>query len=98
MVRRFLNHQLYFFKSEKIVETDHESSFRDLHHSMDRPIYVTLLQIAIAILYELGLDKRASKDPGLILMNDMKGLPQPAKPPTMEERRAWIGCFLMSSR
>jgi hypothetical protein len=74
------------------------SCFRDQRHSMDRPIFVTLLQIATAMLYELGLDKPASNDPGLILTNDMKGLRQPPRSPTMEERRAWFGCFLMSSR
>jgi hypothetical protein len=71
---------------------------RDQHHSMDRPIFVILLQIAIAMLYELGLDKPASDDPGLILSNDMKGLRHSYKSPTMEEQRAWFGCFLMSSR
>ncbi len=74
------------------------SYFRDLHHSMDRPIFVTLLQIAMAMLYELGLDKPVSNDPGLILSNDMKGLRQLSRSPTMEERRAWFGCFLKSSR
>ena len=72
---------------------------RDHQHSMDKPIFLTLLHFATAILYELGLDKASSSDPSLMLANDMKGVArQPPKPQTLEERRAWHGLFMLSSR
>jgi hypothetical protein len=74
--------------------------FRDQRHSFERPIFLTLVQLAIAILYELGLDKAASHDPALILAYDLKGLKKPSilsRSPTMEERRALLSCFLISS-
>jgi hypothetical protein len=79
------------------MPANYSSRFRDQRHSMDRPIFVTLLQIAIAMIYELGLESPASNDLGLILTNDTKGFRQASRSPTMEERRAWFGCFLMSS-
>jgi hypothetical protein len=75
-------------------------AFRDLRHSFERPIFLSLVQLAIAILYELGLDKPPFKDPALILAYDLKGIKMPSRlsrSPTMEERRALLGCFLMSS-
>ncbi|KAK9489677.1 hypothetical protein V1508DRAFT_406919 [Lipomyces doorenjongii] len=64
-------------------------------------LYTTcLVQLAIAILYDLGLDKPPSKDPGVILAYDMKGARKPSRFsrfPTLEERRALLGCFLISS-
>jgi hypothetical protein len=94
----FLDRQPYSIKTRETMPANYFSCFRDLHHSMDRPIYVTLLQVALAILYELGLDKPAPNDQGLILANDMKGLRSLSRSPTMEERRVWFGCFLMISR
>jgi hypothetical protein len=61
---------------------------------------MSLVQLAIAILYDLGLDKPPSKDPSLVLAYDLKGTRKPSRlsrSPTMEERRALLGCFLMSS-
>jgi hypothetical protein len=58
------------------------------------------MQLAKAILYDLRLDMPPSKDPALILAYDLKGVGKPSrlsKSPTMEERRALLGCFLMSS-
>ncbi|KAE9370271.1 hypothetical protein N431DRAFT_559479 [Stipitochalara longipes BDJ] len=72
----------------------------DQRHSLDKPIYLSLGQLAIAMLYELGLDKPATSDPALILLYDLKGLRKPSRlsrAPTSEERRALLGCFLMSS-
>lgn len=74
--------------------------FRDWHHPFEKPIVLSLVQLAIGILFELGLDKAPSNDPGLMLTYDLKGLKKPARlvrSPTMEERRALLGCFLMSS-
>ncbi|KAL9016820.1 MAG: hypothetical protein Q9185_005864 [Variospora sp. 1 TL-2023] len=64
------------------------------------PILTSLAQLAIAILYDLGLDKPSLSDPGLMLEYDLKGLPRPSQGPglrTTEERRALLGCFLLSS-
>ncbi|KIN05469.1 hypothetical protein OIDMADRAFT_153650 [Oidiodendron maius Zn] len=72
----------------------------DRYHTFEKPIFSSLVQLAIAILYDLGLDKPPSKDPALALTYDLKGIKQPSRfsrPPTMEERRALLGCFLMSS-
>jgi len=74
--------------------------FRDRRYCFQRPILTSLVQLAIAILYDLGLDKPPSKDPALILAYDLKGTRKPSRflrSPTMEERRALLGCFLMSS-
>lgn len=76
------------------------SGIRDRHHTFEKPIFSSLVQLAIAILYDLGLDKPPSKDPALVLTYDLKGIKRPSRfsrPPTMEERRALLGCFLMSS-
>ncbi|MCJ1359174.1 MAG: hypothetical protein MMC33_009174 [Icmadophila ericetorum] len=57
-------------------------------------------ELAIAILYDLGLDKPPSNDPGLILEYDLKGARKPSRfsrSPTLEERRALLGCFFLSS-
>ncbi|KAH8801793.1 hypothetical protein F5884DRAFT_847663 [Xylogone sp. PMI_703] len=72
----------------------------DRYYSLERPILMRLIQLAIAILYDLGIDKPPSKDPALMLAYDMKGIRKPSRlsrAPTMEERRALLGCFLMSS-
>jgi hypothetical protein len=58
-----------------------------------------MIQLGIGIMYDLGLDKAPSpRDLTTILTYDLKG--DVAGPPgnrTMEERRALLGCFLMSS-
>ncbi|KAK9350915.1 hypothetical protein V1523DRAFT_435885 [Lipomyces doorenjongii] len=72
----------------------------DRRYCLDKPLLTSLVQLAIAILYDLGLDKPPSKDPGVILAYDMKGARKPSRflrSPTLEERRALLGCFLMSS-
>lgn len=75
--------------------------FRDRRHFFERSILISLVQLAIAILYDLGIDKPPSQDPALLnLAYDLKGMGKPSislKSPTMEERRALLGCFLMSS-
>ncbi|RAK95160.1 Zn(II)2Cys6 transcription factor [Aspergillus ibericus CBS 121593] len=71
----------------------------DHHYSFDKPIFTSLLQLAIAILYDLGLDKPPSQDPGLLLSYDLKGNSRPSRCsrlPSMEERRALLGCYLVS--
>ena len=61
---------------------------------------ISFTQLAIAILYDLGLDKQHSKNAALMLAFDLKGSGKPSGvswTPTMEERRALLGCFLISS-
>jgi hypothetical protein len=61
---------------------------------------MSLVQLAIAILYDLGLDQPPSKDPALTLAYDLKGAVKPARlsrNPTMEERRILLACFFLSS-
>lgn len=73
---------------------------RGRRHSVEKPIVISLVQLAIAVLYDLRLDRPTSKDPALILVYELKGIGKPSRlsrPPTMEERRALLGCFLISS-
>jgi hypothetical protein len=60
----------------------------------------SLVQAAIAMLYDLGLDKPPSKDPSVMLTHELKGGPKLSRTvgsETMEERRVSLGCFLLSS-
>ena len=72
---------------------------RDRRYHLDKPILTSLAQFAIAILYDLGLDKPSASDSGLLLEYDLKGLPRPSQTmsPTPQERRALLGCFYLSS-
>ncbi|KAJ5498465.1 hypothetical protein N7453_007516 [Penicillium expansum] len=71
----------------------------DRHYCLDRSISTSLVQLAIAILYDLGLDKPPPQDPGVTLAYVLKGckLSQFTRSPTSEERRALLGCFLIST-
>ncbi|PYH98989.1 hypothetical protein BO71DRAFT_3062 [Aspergillus ellipticus CBS 707.79] len=72
----------------------------DRYYSLDKPIFTSLVQLAISILYDLGLDKPPLQDAGLMLAYDLKGISRPShfsRSPSMEERRALLGCFLVSS-
>lgn len=71
---------------------------RDRFYSFEKPVLIGLVQLAISILYDLQLDKAPSRDPALSIAYELKGILKPAGlPRTMEERRALLGCFLMSS-
>ena len=75
-------------------------TFRDRHHNHERSVLASLVRLAIAILCDLGLDKRTSLEPAVLLLYELKGIlkrPQISNEPTMEERRALLGCFLLSS-
>ncbi|KAL9620371.1 MAG: hypothetical protein Q9160_005071 [Pyrenula sp. 1 TL-2023] len=66
----------------------------------DRPILHSLISLGLAVLQDLGFDKPPSKDPAFVLACDLKGVKKPSRltrSPTMEERRALLGCFLMST-
>ncbi|CAI7667385.1 unnamed protein product [Penicillium discolor] len=63
-------------------------------------ISTSLVQLAIAILYDLGLDKPPRQDPGVTIAYELKGIVKPSRftrSPTSEERRAFLGCFLIST-
>lgn len=58
------------------------------------------MQTAIAIIYDLGLDKPPPSDPAIQLAYDLKGMAKPSRltrSQTMEERRTLLGSFLISS-
>jgi hypothetical protein len=64
------------------------------------PIITNLIQLAIAIIADLGLNKPLAKCPQhMILSYDARGCPKPVHPSkrTMEERRAVVGVFWLSS-
>ncbi len=97
MVSKILLHRLCGFNK---LRTSPIRYFRDRRYNLDKPILASLVQLAVAILYDLGLDKPASDDAGLMLEYDLKGFPRPGRyerSPTLEERRALLGCFLLSS-
>ena len=71
----------------------------DRYYALDKPLFTSLMQLAIAIVYDLGLDKPPAQDPSLLLSYDLKGHNRPShysRLPTMQERRALLGCFLVS--
>lgn len=73
------------------------------HHIYNRPIISTIIQLATSLAFDLGLTKPVPTEPIQVMMNYIaQGCPRPinsAKNParTMEERRAVIGLFLVSS-
>ena len=57
-------------------------------------------QLAIGLVANLGLKKAPPKEsPQMMLNYDARGCPKPFSPSprTMEERRAVVGCFYISS-
>ena len=75
-------------------------NLRDRRYNLDGSIFASLVQLAIAVLYDLGLDKPPSNDQGLLLEHELKGIPKPSRcfrSPTLEERRVLLGCYLLSS-
>ncbi|KAL3440265.1 hypothetical protein BJX65DRAFT_290824 [Aspergillus insuetus] len=72
----------------------------DKFHTLAKCPSLSLLHLAIAIMYDLALDKPLSFDAGLGLMYDVKGMkkgPMPPRTPGLEEKRAVLGCFLLST-
>ncbi|OKL64224.1 hypothetical protein UA08_01025 [Talaromyces atroroseus] len=60
-----------------------------------------LALLAISTVYDLDLDKAPSTDMGFVLHDSVKGATnitaQSSRYPTMEERRALLGCYLLST-
>ncbi|KAF2717803.1 hypothetical protein K431DRAFT_232320 [Polychaeton citri CBS 116435] len=72
----------------------------DRRYCLDKSIITSLAQSAKAIVYDLDLDKPPSTDASLQLLNELKGACKPTRrpyPPSFEETRALMGCFLLSS-
>ncbi|CAD6586535.1 MAG: hypothetical protein ASARMPREDX12_002379 [Alectoria sarmentosa] len=71
------------------------------YHNNEKPIITQVIQLAMALVADLGLNKPPLKEPTQMMLNfDARGCPiKPFSPSTrtMEERRAVLGCFLLSS-
>ncbi|KAI0104437.1 hypothetical protein F4814DRAFT_452551 [Daldinia grandis] len=66
-------------------------------YQVQREPFLTLFtQLAISLVFDLGLTKPVLKDPELTLCWNKK-YSRPAIPRTMEERRAVLSCFLITS-
>ncbi|KAI1801524.1 hypothetical protein F4811DRAFT_459927 [Daldinia bambusicola] len=64
---------------------------------VQRETFMTLFsQLAVSLVYDLGLAKPASRDPELTLCGNRK-YARPTIQRTMEERRAVLSCFLITS-
>ena len=75
-------------------------AFRDHCYCLEKPILTSLVHNAIAVMYDLGLDKPPSEDPGVRLAYELKGSQKPpghTRAETLDERRALLGCYLLSS-
>lgn len=71
------------------------------YHIHDKPVMIQSTQLAMALVGNLGLNKPPLNEPTHMMYNlDSRGCPiKPFSPSTrtMEERRALLGCFLLSS-
>ncbi|KAL9623477.1 MAG: hypothetical protein Q9160_002157 [Pyrenula sp. 1 TL-2023] len=61
-----------------------------------RPFLAVFTQLSVSLVFDLGLNKPVPKDAPMMLCVDQKHL-KPTTPRTMEERRAVLGCFLITS-
>ena len=65
-----------------------------------KPFCSLFSQLAMTMVFELGLNKSTSKDlPGVDCLSpfDQRKYPKQSTVRTMEERRALLGCFLITS-
>jgi hypothetical protein len=64
-----------------------------------KPFLSVFTQLAQALVFDLGLNKPLPKDPDTMLNFNSHGCPRPllSTVRTMEERRAVLSCFLVSS-
>ncbi|KAL4738265.1 hypothetical protein BDV11DRAFT_190010 [Aspergillus similis] len=72
----------------------------DRHYCVDKTISTSLVQLAIAVLYDLGLDKPPSQDSVAMITYEWKGVNKPPRRSRFanaEECRALLGCFLLST-
>ena len=74
--------------------------YRAHSHSHTNPIVTNLLQLAMALLADLGLNKTPPEQSLNVVLNyDSQGCPRQFAQPkrTMEERRVAVGLFWLSS-
>ena len=74
---------------------------RDRRFCFGKPVLISLVQLAIAVVYDLGLDKPPSEDPAMAFAYNLKAASKPpiiSRAPTLEERRALLGVFMLSSK
>ncbi|OJJ42586.1 hypothetical protein ASPZODRAFT_125305 [Penicilliopsis zonata CBS 506.65] len=72
----------------------------DRHREHKEALATNLIQQAVAIVYELGLHEPPPKDPAVRLAYDVKCILQPVRltrRETVEERRALLACYTLSS-
>ncbi len=62
-----------------------------------KPSLSVFTQLATSLVFDLGLNKPLSKDPQLSLCISSYKYPKSPTVRTMEERRAVLGCFLITS-
>ncbi|KAL4931419.1 Zn(II)2Cys6 transcription factor domain-containing protein [Aspergillus undulatus] len=72
----------------------------DRFHTYGKCPSMALVHLAVAIMYDLALDKPLSFDAGLGLMYDVKGMKKSSvapRAPGLKEKRAVLGCFLVGT-
>jgi hypothetical protein len=78
-----------------------DNNSRGQYYLHNKPILSNLVQLAVAQLVELGLNKAVSRDmPHLLLEYDAQGSAErycQSQERTIEERRVVLGCFLVTS-
>ncbi|RAL64225.1 hypothetical protein DID88_002117 [Monilinia fructigena] len=70
-------------------------------HYQQRPVWSSMVQLAMGLVYDLGLNKAPPKEaPHLLLNFDARGRPKPFLPPagSRQENRALLCLFSLSSR
>ncbi|KAL4863406.1 hypothetical protein BDV12DRAFT_202130 [Aspergillus spectabilis] len=69
----------------------------DRFHTYGKCPSMSLVHLAVSIMYDPALDKTPSFDAGLRLMYDIKGMDKssvPPRAPGLHEKRAFLGCFI----
>lgn len=78
-----------------------DKNSRGQYYLHNKPILSSLVQLAVAQLVDLGLNKAIPRDmPYLLLEYDAQGCSERYCQPqerTVEERRVVVGCFLVTS-
>ncbi|ESZ93227.1 hypothetical protein SBOR_6383 [Sclerotinia borealis F-4128] len=69
-------------------------------HYQQRPVWTSMIQLAMGLVYDLGLNKAPPKEaPHLLLHFDARGCPKPFLPPvgSHQEKRALLCLYSLSS-
>jgi hypothetical protein len=85
----------YGIMNVEIEESDTNNSARGHYQACTKPFLALFSQLAMALIFDLGLNKPVFKDiPALPCVKEQT---KRSTPRTMEERRAVLGCFLVTS-